>query len=516
MKVALYARVSSDKQDVDLSISAQLKALREYAARNGYLIVHEYVDEAESGRTSARPAFREMISLARRPNKPFEQILVWKYSRFARSREDSIVYKTLLRKNGVQVISINEPFEDTPTGRLLEAMIESLDEFYSANLGEEVTRGMRESASRGFYLSARPPYGYRKVSVADGSKKRTKLEVDPEQASVVIYIFDQVLHGKGIIEIARELNQNGTPGPKGNGWTKTGLHFILGNELYIGTLVWGRKSKRGLDPIRVEDACPPIVSKEIFDLVQERMRERAPVCVHPRRVASRYLLSGLAKCGHCGKALVGQDAKGGKFAYYTCGTVLKKGAGACPARARSAAKFEKQVVNEIKERILTPENLTELVKLVNEEMDVVAIQYRDDLDDLAEEISNTNRRLERLYDALETGKLGLDELAPRIRELKRRQEELQVRKIQIECLLSDRRVYLASPDIVTAYVNDLKNLLSDSPLAERKAFIRSFVREIKVTGDNVSLTYTLPPVPDENIEDESVLSTVRYSGRYRT
>ncbi len=157
MNVALYARVSSDKQDVDLSISAQLKTLREYATRNGYHVVREFVDEAESGRTAARPAFKEMVSLARRPQKPFDAILVWKYSRFARSREDSIVYKTILRKNGVQVISINEPFEDTPTGRLLEAMIESLDEFYSANLGEEITRGLRESASRGFTCTAGRP-----------------------------------------------------------------------------------------------------------------------------------------------------------------------------------------------------------------------------------------------------------------------------------------------------------------------------------------------------------------------
>jgi len=250
--------------------------------------------------------------------------------------------------------------------------------------------------------------------------------------------------------------------------------------------------------------------------MQERLRERAPVCVHPRRIASRYLLSGLARCGHCGKALVGQDAKSGRFSYYTCGTVLKKGAGACPAHAHSAAKFEKQVVEKIKERILTPENLIELARLVNEEIDSVAVQYHEDLDDIIEEISNTNRRLERLYDALETGKLGLDELAPRIQELRRHQEKLQVRKIEIECLLSDRRVHLASLDVVTAYANDLRNLLTENPLAERKAFIRSFVKEIKVIGDDVSLTYTLPPVPDENTEDEAVLSTVRYGGRYCT
>jgi site-specific DNA recombinase len=166
-KVVIYARVSSDKQDVDLSITAQLKTIRDFASRCGYSVVREFVDEAETGRTTARPAFREMVSLARNPQKSFDTILVWKYSRFARNREDSIVYKAMLRKNGVQVISINEPTEDTPTGRLMEAIIESLDEFYSDNLGEEVTRGLRESASRGFYLSVRPPYGYHKMMLTN-------------------------------------------------------------------------------------------------------------------------------------------------------------------------------------------------------------------------------------------------------------------------------------------------------------------------------------------------------------
>ena len=137
MKVALYARVSSAKQDVDLSISAQLKALREYILRNGYQVVKDFVDEAESGRSSVYPDFREMIALARRPNKPFDAILVWKYLRFARSREDSILYKAMLKKTGVQVISTSEPFDNSPTGRLMEAIIESRDEFYSDNLDEE-------------------------------------------------------------------------------------------------------------------------------------------------------------------------------------------------------------------------------------------------------------------------------------------------------------------------------------------------------------------------------------------
>ena len=182
--VAIYARVSSDRQDVDLSISAQLKALREYAARNGYMVIKEFVDEAESGRSTARPAFREMISMARMKNPPFQLILVWKLSRFARNREDSIIYKSLLRKQGIQIISINEPIEDTPTGRLMEGMIEVIDEFYSSNLAQDIIRGMRENASRGFFNGSRPPFGYLRKKVKDGDKSRNTLDIDPDQAPI--------------------------------------------------------------------------------------------------------------------------------------------------------------------------------------------------------------------------------------------------------------------------------------------------------------------------------------------
>ncbi len=105
MDVAGYARVSSDKQDVELSLSAQLKAIKEYAAKNGHRVTRTFLDEAESGRTADRPAFNEMIALAGAKNPPFEAILVWKFNRFSRSRADSVTYKTLLKSRGIDVIS---------------------------------------------------------------------------------------------------------------------------------------------------------------------------------------------------------------------------------------------------------------------------------------------------------------------------------------------------------------------------------------------------------------------------
>ena len=131
---ALYARVSSDRQDVDLSVSAQLRALKDYAKANGYSVAREYVDEAESGRVADRPQFREMIEEGSQPKAPFEVILVWKFSRFTRKREHAVAFKSMLRRKGVRVVSITEHADDSPTGKLMEAIIESVDEFYSENL----------------------------------------------------------------------------------------------------------------------------------------------------------------------------------------------------------------------------------------------------------------------------------------------------------------------------------------------------------------------------------------------
>jgi site-specific DNA recombinase len=419
----------------------------------------------------------------------------------------------MLRKNGIRVVSISEPAEDTPTGKLLEAMIESLDEFYSANLGEEVTRGMRESASRGFYISAQPPFGYRKVKVNDGGKERPKLDIQPNQARIVARIFNEIFEGNGLMEIAKQLNKEGIAGPRGKGWMKTTIYKILTNEVYIGTLVWGRSSVRDLPVIRVDNAWPAIIDKSIFDQTQILLKDRAPIRLHPKRVASRFLLSGLARCGYCGKALVGQDAKSGQFTYYVCGTLLKKGAGSCPNRYLNSQQFESLVIEKIKEHVLTTENLTKLVHIVNEEMDSLVPEYRQRLDSIIDEIADVDRRLERLYDALETGKIQLADLAPRIQQLRQRRERLQVARWEMEQQLSDRRVELADAETVARYVADLHDLLNESSLAERKSFVRSFVKEVKVTGNEALLTYTIPMLPRGIIEEKlPVLSIVHDGG----
>ena len=190
----------------------------------------------------------------------------------------------------------------------------------------------------------------------------------------------------------------------------------------------------------MEEAWEALVDREIFDRVQELLRARGFNNAHPRRRARHFLLSGLAKCGACGKALIGQDAKSGKFAYYVCGTLMRQGSGACTTPYLPREKFEAAVVDRLKPHVLAKENLEQLVKMVAEEMDTASTQWREHLAAIEREVADVGKRLGRLYEALETGELGLEDLAPRIHELRQRQDKLQVARDEIgERMLGRKR-----------------------------------------------------------------------------
>ncbi len=511
---ALYARVSSDRQDVDLSVAAQLRALRDYAEKNGYSVAREYVDEAESGRIADRPQFRKMIEEGGKATAPFQVILVWKFSRFTRKREHAVAFKSMLRRKGIRVVSITEHADDSPTGKLMEAIIESVDEFYSENLAQEVVRGMREAASRGYFLASRAPYGYKRVKVSDGVKDRPTLEVDPDAAPVIREIFESSRRGNGLKEICKELNGRGITN-RGKRWQKNGVHYLLTNEAYTGMAVWGVNSKddKAGEPVRVENAWPALVSRELFEAVQQGLHERAPNRQRPGRVGSQYLLSGLLRCGVCGKPYSGQAAKSGKFAYYVCASLFREGAGACSnGRYLNAGKVEDYIIEKVRERILTEETITELVALVAEEIDALAGEVNGRLKAIGAELADVESRLENLYQALETRQLPIEALSPRILSLKSRQDQLVAAKEEAEDQLERRRADLPTSREIKGYVADFREFLKEGTFPERKALIRNFVQGIEIVDDEATLTYTIP-MPQDGItrESASVLDFVQSS-----
>ena len=510
--VALYARVSSDRQDVDLSIAAQLRALRDYAEKHDYLVAREYVDEAESGRIADRPEFQKMLNEAAKPEAPFKEILVWKFSRFTRKREHAVAFKSMLRRRGIRVVSITEQADDTPTGKLLEAIIESVDEFYSENLAQEVVRGMREAASRGFWMTTYAPYGYKRVHVQDGAAKRPKLELNPPADAVVRRVFDMVLQGKSILDVTKTLNAEGIPTTNGKKWLKTTIHTMLSHEAYTGTVVWGANAKDGAPPVRVEDAHPAIVSKRDFQKARRLLGSRAPKKVNPRRASSPYLLSGIAKCETCGKAMTAAEAKSGKYTYYICHSLLKRGKGTCKTPRLNAKSFEKLIVNEIRENVLTESNIRDLVKLLDEEMDGVARDQRERLQNIEEELEDVKKRLGRIWNHIETTDTEMADASDRIREHRERKEKLEIAAEEARALLKERRQFLDSADTIAAFAAEMSEFLKTSELTETKAFVGSFVKEVVVKPGRAAIVYSIP-TPDDSPIGGADAAEIALNGR---
>ena len=305
---AAYVRVSDERQD-EYSPDSQLKKIREFAAREGYLIPDEYVfyDDGISGKSvKKRDNFNLMIAMAKEKNHPFDIIYVWKLSRFARNQEQSIVYKNLLQKIGISVKSVSEPIPEGPFGSLMERIIEWMDEFYLINLGAEVSRGMEEKVSRG-EPAVFAPFGY-----INGDKTYLP-DVESGAADVIKEIFQRFADGEGMREITISLGQRGVRTKRGNIPDNRWIEYILWNPAYIGKIRWtpdGSKvvSKRDYlnENIQIIDGnWQPLISMELWDKVQERLQTmKLLYSKHARRQQPiDYILKGLVRCSACGATL---------------------------------------------------------------------------------------------------------------------------------------------------------------------------------------------------------------------
>lgn len=312
-----YVRVSDERQD-EYSPDSQLKKIREYAAKEGYLIPDEYVfyDDGISGKSARkRDDFNRMIAIAKEKNHPFDKIYVWKFSRFARNQEESMVYKNLLRKKGVTVVSVSEPIPEGHFGTLIERIIEWMDEFYLVNLGAEVTRGMTEKASRGEPTCA-PPFGY--------IMRDRKYYPDEEsgKADIVREVFTLYANGVGQREIAVKLGERGVRTKYGNMPENRWVDYMLRNHCYIGKIRWcpdGTKSvsKRKLDNeniMIVDGHHQPLISMELWEKVQtmlDAQRKAYPKYARKEQPVN-YMLKGLVRCSSCGGAIALASAVSGK------------------------------------------------------------------------------------------------------------------------------------------------------------------------------------------------------------
>lgn len=357
-----YIRVSTHDQE-ELSPESQKKLLKDYAAKNNIVILKLFTDLGISGRKAKkRPGFQEMIASAKEKEHPVDLILVWKFSRFARNQEESIVYKSLLKKqHNVDVISVSEPLSDNPFGSLIERIIEWMDEYYSIRLSGEVFRGMKENATRGAY-QARPPLGYK---VVEHGKPPV---IVPEEAKIIQIIFEKyVYEGMGFFDLARYLNSLGFKTSHGKAFERRSIEYIIQNPSYCGMVRWNRtenatnRIKDKEEWIISDGMQPAIISKDLFDAAQKRLA--ATYRPKGKRPSSTYKhwLSGLLKCPDCGRTMTActmRRANSEKYSYFTCYGYTK---GKClKPNGISSLTLEKEVLDSIKEVLDTKDIVYEL------------------------------------------------------------------------------------------------------------------------------------------------------------
>jgi DNA invertase Pin-like site-specific DNA recombinase len=448
LTAALYIRVSTDKQE-ELSPDAQKRLLYEYAEKNNMLVSEEYVfiEGGISGKKAdKRPKFQRMIGLAKSKDHPFDVILVWKYSRFARNQEESILYKSLLKRNNIEVISISEPLIEGPFGSLIERIIEWMDEYYSIRLSGEVMRGMSEKALRGGYMSV-APLGY--ASTTPG----TPPVIVPEEAEVVKTIFNKFAsEGITMFQIARQFNELGIKTRSGNLYQRRTIEYILQNPMYIGYVRWNRqhhsshtvKSKE--DWIISKGTHEPIISDDIFNAAQERIKKELRPWKSRPVTDYKHWLTGIIKCDYCKKSLVASSTRNPNITTFQCSSYAK---GKCES-------------NSVSSKILVPAIMDYLRNVINSGVVDYTIKTEDkqvDVHLLKQQLFKLDAKEERIKAAYINGIDTMD-------EYKKNKDLISSERLFIEKQISDLEVDVEDnhkPEMLSR-VKELFKILNDDSI----------------------------------------------------
>ena len=494
---AAYLRVSSNGQDVENSIDAQLEQIRRWAENNGYVIVKVFTDRAKTGRFANRPDFQEMIETAESNNCPFSAVLVWRFSRFFRDRIESATYKQRLRKKNVRVISINEPTDDTPEGRLLEGVLEVVDQHHSDMTAVDVQRGTHNLAQRGFFVGARAPFGMKRIKVPDarGEKVTERNKLAPDQnAWIVRRVFDLSLQGKSDGQIHRVLRNEGLVMPSGKPWYPNRIHDILTNRHYEGTIVWGAQPD-GTWTTVCEKAHEGIVTPAEFTEVSRLRKERSPEVTHPRYAGSEHMLSQLGTCKQCGQSYTyraGVDS----YLYIMCKTRRHWGQAYCDSPILPAALFEAMTLDVVDNDILLRHNLELAMDQLRENSGTLHTDKAKRAEKIRESVADYDRRIENAYLAWENEDIEYEFFTKRTEELRTLKatamEELQ----KLEEDLDDTYVILNNPEAMLDYSAKLKTFLRDEQPTSARLWLRTFLKKFWVEKGYVTYEYKLPLPPD--------------------
>lgn len=492
MNAVIYARYSSFGQN-EQSIEGQLHDCEEFAVREGYTIIANYIDRARSGTSEIhRDEFLRMISDSAR--RQFSVVIVWKLDRFARNRYDAATNRAKLKKNGVKVISAMENITDTPEGIILEGMLESMAEYYSANLSENVRRGQRETIRKGRFAGGPPLFGYKHV---DG-----KLVPDEITAPAIRYVFEQYANGVPKKEIIDELNRRGIKSTRGNVLSYKSFQHVMRNPTYVtGNMTFGQET--------VYDVATPLISQELFDRVQARMDEKKHAPATGKAI-EKYILQGKAYCGMCGARLVGESGRssaGDIHRYYACSARKKEHT--CTMKPEKKRELEDYVIKQTVRYLLDPSTAHEIASRV--------VASLNEESETTQKIASVKSMIKKATSDIEAYEVALADLPPatvRDRIYKRIQDIEEHRAIlekDLAALEIEKGLSITESDVI-AWLSQYAVSDPDNNSEEfRKQLIELFVNSVHIYPDNILILWNIaprtPPITPDDIPPSKTSSS---------
>ena len=488
-RVVIYARFSSHSQ-TEQSIEGQLRECYEYAKRQDLLVVAEYIDRALTGTTDKRPEFLRMIEDSKK--KAFDYVLVYQLDRFARNRYDSANYKAKLKKNGVRVLSAKENITEDASGILIEGVLESMAEYYSAELSQKVKRGIRESYEKGYFIGGYGLFGY---DIVD--KKWT---INSYEADIVRDIFTRYKNGEKAKEIIARLNGQGIKTKASSSFNMNSLARIIRNEKYIGKV-----TSRGTVYTNV---IPPIVDEELFyecNVIMDKHKHK------PRDSKSEqpYILSGKLFCGFCGSLMTAEDGTshtGKVYHYYKCFN-RKLHKEQCNKANITKERLEDLVFGKTVEYVLQPSIIDKLAAAVTEKFNE-SLQKSDTLALLEKEQKQVQKAIDGFLSAIAAG-IVTKSTKEKLLDLERQSDELES-KIAVE---KARQIQPLDVEKVKAFLTYFARKQYQSN-EEKNEFFNSFIYRVVLFDDCIYIFYnTSPNMPTKVKLDKSDLAELR---EYRT
>ena len=503
-----------------MSIPDQVASARAYSDARGWIVAEVFIEPGATGTDDDRPELQRMLEAATSQARPFDVVLVFSLSRFAR---DMLCLETnikKLKKYRVQVISVTQEVTDDPNGVMLRRIIATIDEHTSHEIAKCTKASMLRNAQQGFWNGSPAPFGYgTRVAEYRGHRAKKVLEIFEPEAEIVRRMF-RMLRGdeepsKGIKAIVNTLNGEGISF-RGKPFHISSVHKVLTRETYAGQAHFNRRDSR-TNEVRdrtewVTIQVPPIVTRDVFDLTQELLSARSPKNTPPRVVSGPTLLTGLAVCPHCGGGMTRGSGKGGRYSYYVCTRKAVQGPTGCAAGRRIRLDvLDELVLDEFIARVLQPDRMRSVLADYLDHSEAAEAERRNRLGHLRAAHTEADGKIRRIVQMVSNELLAPDDPAVRaeLDPLKARRSELANRITQLQRESGHGNSSRAlTPQKVEEVGRVIEAALRDGDPQFRREDLRLFVDRVEVGETEIRIIGPKPALATAATADQPNAATL--------